>query len=288
MVIFVGEDTAIANSILEQLGSKLMYFASIPAITKDNQVISGKFPDGSLFWLAGAYRSWVGVRRTHWNEAVVRDLKGFGLAYNNISSLCPWFRGFGPGAFTWDNWFSRFGYHIYSAAFLQTPVWPYIVVKWGDLISYYTADYIDFTYDDMLMTDFQPWLSANVPYFPMYYINTAGEDFYQKTYFKYGYYFNYSETVATQSIYQGSMCAYADGEKIVVAGFKPMWLSKALFGSIEDLKETTKIAEFSKWLAFGKLTLSPDLFNSKCFIMPTPYVFGMGGIDGTGEVIEYP
>ena len=287
IVIFAGENMGIASGVLTQLGSRLEYLANSPAITGNLHIISGKLPDGELFWTVGGHRYWIGVKQLYWPEATVRDFYGYGIAYNNITSLSPWWRGFGPGAFTADNWFNRFGYHIYSTSFLQVPEWPYITVKWSDLL-FYPVGYIPYTYVDMLMTEFQPWISANATELPMYYINTGGEPFYQKTYFKYGYYFNYSETASAGSIYQSSTLAYVDGEGVVACSFKPSFLSNTLVGSYDDLDKVMKIKEFAWWLVYGKRTLAPNLFNTKNYVMPTPHTFGSGGIDGTGQVIQYP
>jgi hypothetical protein len=283
IVVFSGSDESIANAILVQLGSKLEVIETTPAQTGIKN-LSGYLPTDpkQLFWVPCEIVGFIGVNSAYWSTATIKDFEGYGLAYNNITNVMPTHLRFGSFP-TW--WSDVHGNHLYGSGVLNADT-EWSSITWGTLLIPYPAAYITFTYTANKAT-LLSWITSNLANLPTYYLCPTGfVDTY--TIFNYGQYANY-EDISNVGTVTGSYIAYADGEKIIVSGVKPSWLSKSLLGHLPDLSTEYRIMSLSLWLIYGSLTLTPDMFNTGSkFMLPPPYAYTIISSYGTGDIIEFP
>jgi hypothetical protein len=278
--LFAGVNTAVADAILRQLGSKL-------------QIIPRYYPAGfynmSMFitpkeavWFLGQPTGLICVHQDFWNTAVIKDWKGYGLLYNNITNLEP------SGGIAWTgvpgaDFLAKVGDYEYSDLniasanyylstynslphLLNDPVpcwWTHADnapdVEWKfhlEEIGIYPADYFPWDYHTpaLSIAGWRDWMVTND--MPLYFIRPHGFS-YAKTSFAVGEYINYSDIQRREVA--GSLFAYATGENIIVAALKPLWL--VVNYNPDDIDGWYKTKELSNWLLNSTLEYA-DMFNS--------------------------
>ncbi|MCE5212524.1 MAG: hypothetical protein LLG40_13355 [Deltaproteobacteria bacterium] len=308
LVIFSGNDSSIANQILTQLNSKMEFIDYYPAVDEGTYNLSGYIPWGTngtsgtawngddgrktLFWLPAMIKSFIGIKKEYWNTALVKDLAGYGLAYDKITTLMPGYLAIAQGSIP-DSWRTAYGPYVYNVN-LKTNDVPFDSIFWGTDITPYPPAYIDFNYGTAgtygttgaeKKQQLLDWIDTNAAQMPLYY--ALSPDFtIGKGTNAVGQHNNFAETNTANSgssgtnghgakqVWLGCICAYADSERIILAGFKPNWLTKLFAVNYNYVKTYYSTIFFSKWLIYGKLVLAPDMFNTDGkFIMSPPYLY---------------
>jgi hypothetical protein len=126
-------------------------------------------------------------------------------------------------------------------------------------------------------------MAANNDNMPTYFIHPYGFTR-SKTTFAAGQYTNFSDLTYRELV--GSFISYVTDENIIVASFKPSWLTTSYAAS--DIDSWFKTKELSNWLLNATLEYT-DLYGDGGFqVLPPAYVKHTRGADGSGEVVQYP
>lgn len=278
VVLFCGTDAISANAILRQLESKLDFIPSPPSGLAN---LSGKLPDKTLVWWPADITGWLNVNQAYWSTALVKDWKGFGLLYNNVTALVLTFR------ILWDvtateqiiNWIGDYEYSV-PLIYKHNSTW---AVAFDLNTTIYPTGYIPYLYDGMTITALQSWMSANASHLPLY--RYRPHDFVPaKTHFRYGKYVNYTDLLYREC--SGTTFAYATGDNIIVAAFKPSWLTMPYEPADIDAAYTTR--ELAAWLVSGPLVYA-DNFEQGGFqaVQAVDPYWNLGVWWGIPSILQY-
>lgn len=288
LVLFSGSDTTVANSILRQLESKLeiIPFSFAEAVYN----MSGKITQNQLVWWPGYPVGWIGVYRDYWSTAKVIDWKGYGLLYDNITDMSP-----ANYSTVWqlpenESIISFYGNYFHSSDQIskvndydpeEDLTW---TMSWINMsIPLYPVGYIPYDYSTPFsLYEWRDWMNANIDNLPIYRIFRNGYAL-SKTSFAGGQYIDF-----LNSEYRGlsgSFLSYVTGERIVVASFKPLWLTVNYDAS--DIDDWYKTKELSNWLYASSLSYM-NLFDQGGYSPFAPSTFHcQRGSDGSGSFYQF-
>jgi len=290
VVLFAGSDTTSANLILRQLGSKLEL--SVPYTSTGLFNISGYItPQQLVVW--PAYRTGnIGVHSSHSGEAITRDWRGYGLLYPNITTLSPytitvWTDGNYPEK---QAEFGSYMYSVQSYAFFDThehDVW----ATWAhlNLAPLNVAPGVPYLYttENDFGTPAIPgllgWMSSISASMPLYRMRPHGF-VRSKTNFATGQYVNYNDILHRE--FTGAIVACAQGEHLIVAAYKPVWLTEWYSAQTLDTWYMGSLSKIANWMLNGNLSYV-DLFNTGGFQALPPAYIGFQSSGGDGGYYQY-
>jgi hypothetical protein len=315
LVLFSGTDTTISGAILRQLGSKLDILPDRYAHAGYHNAAAFITPK-ELVWYPAELAGFVTVHKDYWDTAIIKDWKGYGLLYSDVVS-CQIYAGTMWSDETVSAEFVAFhGNYKFSQKLIDEMThyldtynpadhifdhcwwphtgsspdaeWTYHFESLNDTLlptGYITYSY---TYADLAISGLRDWMSANQ--MPLYYICAHDADIMAKTSFAAGQYCNYSNYIYRYGV--GSYLAYVPGERIIVSGFKPSWLSMNY--DPKDIDSWFATRKLANWFLTATMEYV-DLFGDGGFQAPPPVYMhhdivgsGGGGGFGSGTVIQGP
>jgi hypothetical protein len=157
-------------------------------------------------------------------------------------------------------------------------------MTFSDSFSLFPSGYFPFSYAPSIdLYQWRDWMVANSDNLPLERIHRANYDR-PKSNFAAGQYDNYSNAVPHG--YAGSRFAYATGERIIVAAFRPSWLAIDYY-SAEDIDSWFKTKELSRWFLEATLSYSDPLGQGGFWPISGCSFYCQLGTDGSGEVLQW-
>jgi hypothetical protein len=288
IAVFSGTDFTSTNSVLASLNSKLQCIGKRDGYVPFYSNMSGFLPISAttqqLFWTLIKTAGHVVVHPDYWSTAVVKDWHGYGVAYNSITNMVPdtYYKESAPLGPTWTSHLTVTNWYMFST--LIDNSW-FTVDDDAWALGYYPASYITWNYNGKNEVDTISWCNLNAAYLPLVYIYRSTPP---TTYFRFGAYFNYSETSAIVNARSNSELAYADGEKIIVGAFEPTFLTGITGYSNALLMQHYKTQDFADWMLMYDMTPNKNMFNTKgCFVLDMPYRYSLQGSSPFIPGIQY-